>query len=50
MNCWEFKKCGSEKGGVMKKELGVPPPGSRETLRPRRWHPMPGVEGSLVTR
>lgn len=22
MNCWEFKKCGREKGGVNEKELG----------------------------
>ncbi len=25
MNCWEFKKCGREKGGVNEKELGVCP-------------------------
>lgn len=23
MNCWEFKKCGREKGGAKEKELGV---------------------------
>ncbi len=25
MNCWEFKKCGRELGGVNAKELGVCP-------------------------
>jgi len=25
MNCWEFKKCGREKGGVKAAELGVCP-------------------------
>lgn len=25
MDCWEFKKCGREKGGVKEKELGVCP-------------------------
>lgn len=25
MNCWEFKKCGREKGGVNEKSLGVCP-------------------------
>ena len=25
MNCWEFKKCGREKGGVNVKELGQCP-------------------------
>ncbi len=25
MNCWEFKKCGREKGGVNVKQLGVCP-------------------------
>ena len=25
MNCWEFKKCGREKGGTNSKELGVCP-------------------------
>lgn len=25
MNCWEFKKCGRELGGVKVKELGVCP-------------------------
>jgi hypothetical protein len=25
MNCWEFKKCGREKGGAKEKELGVCP-------------------------
>jgi len=25
MNCWEFKKCGREKGGARAKELGVCP-------------------------
>ena len=25
MNCWEFKKCGREKGGVNEKELGQCP-------------------------
>ena len=25
MKCWEFKKCGREKGGVGVKELGVCP-------------------------
>ena len=25
MNCWEFKKCGREKGGVNEKELGSCP-------------------------
>jgi hypothetical protein len=25
MNCWEFKKCGRELGGVKAKELGVCP-------------------------
>lgn len=25
MNCWEFKKCGREKGGVKSNELGVCP-------------------------
>ena len=25
MNCWEFKKCGREKGGAKAKELGVCP-------------------------
>lgn len=25
MNCWEFKKCGREKGGVNEKELGLCP-------------------------
>lgn len=23
MNCWEYKKCGREKGGAKEKELGV---------------------------
>lgn len=23
MNCWEFKKCGREKGGAKEKELGT---------------------------
>ena len=23
MNCWEFKKCGREAGGIKTKELGV---------------------------
>ena len=25
MNCWEFKKCGQEKGGINREELGVCP-------------------------
>ena len=25
MNCWEFKKCGREAGGIKAKELGVCP-------------------------
>ena len=25
MNCWEFKKCGREKGGAKVKEMGVCP-------------------------
>ena len=25
MNCWEFKKCGREKGGTNSNELGVCP-------------------------
>ncbi len=25
MNCWEFKKCGREKGGAKEKELGICP-------------------------
>jgi hypothetical protein len=25
LNCWEFKKCGREKGGAKAKELGVCP-------------------------
>jgi len=25
MNCWEFKKCGREEGGLKSKELGVCP-------------------------
>ncbi|HXW68738.1 MAG TPA: hypothetical protein VEJ88_03940 [Dissulfurispiraceae bacterium] len=25
MNCWEFKKCGREKGGIKSEELGVCP-------------------------
>ena len=25
MNCWEFKKCGREKGGSKVKELGICP-------------------------
>ncbi len=25
MNCWEFKKCGREKGGNKEKELGICP-------------------------
>ena len=25
MNCWEFKKCGRESGGVKVKELGICP-------------------------
>ncbi len=25
MNCWEFKKCGREKGGAKTAELGVCP-------------------------
>jgi hypothetical protein len=25
MNCWEFKKCGREQGGINSKELGVCP-------------------------
>lgn len=25
MNCWEFKKCGREKGGAKAEELGVCP-------------------------
>jgi hypothetical protein len=25
MNCWEFKKCGREKGGANAKKLGVCP-------------------------
>ncbi|MGA3208431.1 MAG: two-CW domain-containing protein [Syntrophales bacterium] len=25
MNCWEFKKCGREAGGMKAKELGVCP-------------------------
>lgn len=25
MNCWEFKKCGREAGGLKSKELGVCP-------------------------
>jgi hypothetical protein len=25
MNCWEFKKCGREKGGAKEQELGVCP-------------------------
>ncbi len=25
MNCWEFKKCGREKGGAKAQELGVCP-------------------------
>jgi len=25
MNCWEFKKCGREKGGAKAKELGLWP-------------------------
>lgn len=25
MNCWEFKKCGREKGGSREKEMGVCP-------------------------
>ena len=24
-NCWEFKKCGREKGGIKVKELGICP-------------------------
>ena len=25
MNCWEFKKCGRERGGVNEKALGICP-------------------------
>ncbi len=25
MNCWEFKKCGRERGGLKEKELGICP-------------------------
>ncbi|MCC7011565.1 MAG: hypothetical protein IT454_03295 [Planctomycetes bacterium] len=25
MNCWEFKKCGGEKGGAKAQELGICP-------------------------
>ena len=31
-NCWEFKKCGREKGGVKSIELGICPASSEERV------------------
>jgi hypothetical protein len=32
MNCWEYKKCGREPGGIKVHELGVCPASSEERL------------------
>ena len=41
MNCWEFKKCGCEKGGVNEKRLGLCP------AYPDHGHGCARIEGTL---